>query len=63
MTNKPNILMIVTDQEYAHQPMPAEFALPNRDRLRGRGVTFNHRVHAFPLGYLHGPTYAAHPHV
>jgi arylsulfatase len=42
MTNKPNILMIVTDQEYAHQPMPAEFALPSRDRIRARGVTFNH---------------------
>jgi arylsulfatase len=34
--------MIVTDQEYAHQPMPAEFALPSRDRIRARGVTFNH---------------------
>jgi arylsulfatase len=42
MTKQPNILMIVTDQEYAHQPMPAEFALPSRDRLRARGVTFNH---------------------
>jgi arylsulfatase A-like enzyme len=41
MSNQPNILMIVTDQEYAHQPMPAEFALPARDRLRARGVTFN----------------------
>jgi arylsulfatase len=42
MTKQPNILMIVTDQEYAHQPMPAEFALPSRDRIRARGVTFNH---------------------
>ena len=42
MNKKPNILMIVTDQEYAHQPMPAEFALPARDRIRARGVTFNH---------------------
>lgn len=42
MSSKPNILMIVTDQEYAHQPMPAEFALPARDRIRARGVTFNH---------------------
>jgi len=42
MTKKPNILMIVTDQEYAHQPMPTEFALPARDRIRARGVTFNH---------------------
>jgi len=42
MNKKPNILMIVTDQEYAHQPMPAEFALPSRDRIRARGVTFTH---------------------
>ena len=42
MNKKPNILMIVTDQEYAHQPMPAEFALPSRERIRARGVTFNH---------------------
>ena len=41
MNKQPNILMIVTDQEYAHQPMPAEFALPSRDRIRSRGVTFN----------------------
>ena len=41
MNKKPNILMIVTDQEYAHQPMPAEFALPSRDRIRAQGVTFN----------------------
>jgi arylsulfatase len=42
MTVQPNILMLVTDQEYAHQPMPADFALPSRDRIRARGVTFNH---------------------
>jgi len=41
MTKQPNILMIVTDQEYAHQPMPADYALPNRARIRDRGVTFN----------------------
>ena len=41
MTNQPNILMIVTDQEYAHQSLPAGFVLPNRDRIRSRGVTFN----------------------
>jgi arylsulfatase A-like enzyme len=45
MTNQPNILMIVTDQEYAHQPMPAGYVLPNRDRLYARGVTFdNHHA-------------------
>lgn len=42
MTKHPNILLIVTDQEYAHQPMPLDLALPNRDRIRSRGVTFNH---------------------
>ena len=41
MTQQPNILMIVTDQEYAHQPVPTDFALPNRERIRARGVTFN----------------------
>jgi arylsulfatase len=48
MNKKPNILMIVTDQEYAHQPMPAEFALPARDRIRARGVTFNHHHSTTP---------------
>lgn len=41
MTKQPNILMIVTDQEYAHQPMPADLDLPSRARIRARGVTFN----------------------
>ena len=41
-TEVSNILLIVTDQEYAHQSLPAGFNLPNRDRLRARGVTFNH---------------------
>ena len=45
MTTQPNILMIVTDQEYAHQPVPAGYVLPNRDRLHARGVTFdNHHA-------------------
>jgi arylsulfatase len=42
MTKRPNVLMIVTDQEYAHQSLPAGFVLANRDRLRSRGVTFEH---------------------
>jgi len=42
MTTQPNILLIVTDQEYAHQAGPAGFALPSRDRIRARGVTFDH---------------------
>ena len=41
MNQKPNILIIVTDQEYAHQALPAGVPLPNRDRLHNRGVTFN----------------------
>ena len=45
MTQKPNILIIVTDQEYAHQALPAGVTFPNRDRLHNRGVTFNnHQV-------------------
>ena len=40
-----NILMIVTDQEYAHQALPEGASLPNRERLKDRGVTFNnHQV-------------------
>lgn len=41
--NKPNILMIITDQEYAHQSFPVGATLPNRDRLRAQGVTFNNQ--------------------
>jgi arylsulfatase A-like enzyme len=45
MAEKPNILVIVTDQEYAHQALPAGVTLPNRDRLHAGGVTFNnHQV-------------------
>jgi arylsulfatase len=45
MTEKPNILLIVTDQEYAHQALPVDLTLPSRERLRARGVTFNnHQV-------------------
>ena len=45
MTNKFNLLMIVTDQEYAHQAFPAGVTLPSRNRLHARGVTFNnHQV-------------------
>jgi arylsulfatase A-like enzyme len=40
---KYNFLFIVTDQEYAHQALPAGVTLPNRDRLHNRGVTFNNQ--------------------
>jgi arylsulfatase A-like enzyme len=40
-----NFLVIVTDQEYAHQGLPSGVVLPNRQRLHSRGVTFNnHQV-------------------
>lgn len=42
MARQPNILLIVTDQEFAHQAGPSDFALPGRDRIRARGVTFTH---------------------
>ena len=42
MSKQPNILLIVTDQEYAHQPVPEDFTLPSRERIRDRGVSFNH---------------------
>ncbi len=69
MAKQPNILMIVTDQEYAHQSLPAGFVLSNRDRIRSRGVTFvNHHATTtvctpFPLGDLHRQAYTAHSHV
>jgi len=45
MATRPNILIIVTDQEYAHQALPAGVTMPNRNRLHNRGVTFNnHQV-------------------
>lgn len=37
----PNILLIVTDQEFNHLPMPAGYALPAHEWLRSRGVSFN----------------------
>jgi arylsulfatase A-like enzyme len=45
MSKQPNILMLVTDQEHAHQSLPAGFVLSNRDRIHSRGVTFaNHHA-------------------
>ncbi len=42
---KPNILFIVTDQEYAHLELPDGVVLPNHRRLKDRGVTFtNYQV-------------------
>jgi hypothetical protein len=41
MTTRPNILVIVTDQEYAHQALPAGFSLPSRDR---KGICELYRI-------------------
>jgi arylsulfatase A-like enzyme len=38
---RPNVLMIVTDQEQSWQLLPQTLPLPNRQRLRQRGVYFN----------------------
>lgn len=46
-TARPNILMIVTDQERYMAPseLPAGYQLPGHDKLAARGVTFeNHQV-------------------
>ncbi|MER7582789.1 sulfatase-like hydrolase/transferase [Kitasatospora sp. NPDC097691] len=40
MTSRPNILLIVTDEERAAIPRPAGFTLPARERLAERGTTF-----------------------
>jgi arylsulfatase len=46
MSNSPyNFLFIVTDQEYAHQAIPKDMSLPNRERIKANGVTFaNHHT-------------------
>ena len=69
VTKQPNILMIVTDQEYAHQSLPAGFVLSNRDRIHSRGVTFdNHHATTTVCTpsrsvMLHRQAYTAHSHV
>ncbi|MER7674207.1 sulfatase-like hydrolase/transferase [Kitasatospora sp. NPDC096128] len=40
MTRRPNILLIVTDEERAAIPRPEGFTLPARERLAERGHTF-----------------------
>ncbi|MBP0452287.1 sulfatase-like hydrolase/transferase [Kitasatospora sp. RG8] len=40
MTRRPNILLIVTDEERATIPRPQGFTLPARERLAERGTTF-----------------------
>ncbi|MFE5966286.1 sulfatase-like hydrolase/transferase [Streptomyces sp. NPDC056463] len=40
MTRRPNILMIVTDEERAVIPRPKGFSLPARERMAEKGTTF-----------------------
>jgi arylsulfatase len=40
MTKRPNILLIVTDEERLSVPRPQGFSLPARERLAARGTTF-----------------------
>jgi arylsulfatase A-like enzyme len=39
--NRPNVLVIVTDQEQSWKSLPPILPLPNRERLKQRGVYFN----------------------
>ena len=40
-TGRPNVLLIVTDEERYALPRPAGFSLPARERLMARGTTFD----------------------
>ena len=42
LAKEPNITMIVTDQEYAQQALPAGVTLQNRIRLHNQGAKFYH---------------------
>ena len=47
MSRRPNILLIVTDQERSWGTLPPSLVLPARERLRARGVNFpNYHVNA-----------------
>ena len=41
ISTAPNVLLIVTDQEQSWKLLPSILPLPNRERLRQRGVYFN----------------------
>ncbi|MFG2339472.1 sulfatase-like hydrolase/transferase [Streptomyces yangpuensis] len=41
MTRRPNILLIVTDEERAHLPPAPGYSLPARERIAARGTTFD----------------------
>ncbi|MBF9068057.1 sulfatase-like hydrolase/transferase [Streptacidiphilus fuscans] len=41
MTSRPNILLIVTDEERVSLPRPEGYSLPARERIAARGTTFD----------------------
>lgn len=49
MSDRPNILMIVSDEERRNDWLPDELVLPAHERLRADGLSFNrHYTHASP---------------
>lgn len=49
MGSRPNILVVLTDEERDRVWFPDHVRLPHRERLAGRGMRFtNHHVHTFP---------------
>ena len=49
MTRRPNILLLITDEERERAWFPEHVRFPNRDGLAARGMRFaNHHVHTFP---------------
>lgn len=56
---RPNILLIVSDQERDHGWFPAGFELPWRDRLRSQGLEFaRHYTHSSPCSPSRGSLFA-----
>lgn len=49
MADRPNILLLLTDEERERTWFPDHVRFPNRERLAQRGMRFtNHHVHTFP---------------
>ena len=49
MADRPNILLILTDEERERVWFPSQVVLPNRERLAAGGMRFtNHHVHTVP---------------
>ncbi|MEI6252179.1 MAG: sulfatase-like hydrolase/transferase [Mycobacteriaceae bacterium] len=49
MTDRPNILLLITDEERERMWFPDHIRFANRERMAARGMRFtNHHVHTFP---------------